>query len=243
MLDRSPRPGYSRRVEESGERPEGCTARGTTISETMSQNLTVPAAPAIEATSRAELDALVGVIESCRSYLLLVAERAIAPDLRAKEAASDLVQEALVEAQREVGRWTGRAEATDELRAWLRRFLMHKIAHAARRYRGTGKRRLAREVSLAAIEADPALAVTLVADQTSVGTRAARREEEATLRSALDRLPERMRQAVLWRHNEDCSFDEIGRRLGSSNVAARQLWLKALQQLKAELMNGAGREA
>jgi RNA polymerase sigma-70 factor (ECF subfamily) len=86
------------------------------------------------------------------------------------------------------------------------------------------------------------LAETLVADQTSIGTRAARREEETALQKALDRLPERMRQAVLWRHNEDCSFDEIGRRLGCSNVAARKLWLKALQQLQAELRVGANSE-
>jgi RNA polymerase sigma-70 factor, ECF subfamily len=171
-----------------------------------------------------------------------VAERALAPDLRAKEGASDLVQEALVEAQREAGRWSDRAEATDELRAWLRQFLMHKIAHATRRYRGSHKRRIVREVPLAMVEADPTMAETLIADQTSVGTRVARREEEHALRSALDRLPERMRQAVLWRHNEDCSFDEIGRRLGCSNVAARKLWLKALQQLQAELRDGANPE-
>jgi RNA polymerase sigma-70 factor (ECF subfamily) len=196
----------------------------------------------IEATSRGDLEALVGVIESCRSYLLLIAERALAPDLRAKEAASDLVQEALVDAQREARRWTGRAEATDELRAWLRQFLMHKIAHAARRYRGTARRGIAREVSLAIVQADPAMAESLVADQTSVCTRAARREEEQALCSALDRLPERMRQAVLWRHHEDCSFDEIGRRLGCSNVAARKLWLKALQQLQAVLKDDANSE-
>jgi DNA-directed RNA polymerase specialized sigma24 family protein len=44
-----------------------------------------------------------------------------------------------------------------------------------------------------------------------------------------------MRLAVLWRHHESCSFDEIGRRLGCSNVAARKLWLRALQQLQREL--------
>jgi RNA polymerase sigma-70 factor (ECF subfamily) len=212
------------------------------ISDIIANKMIVPAAPMIEATGRSDLEALVGVIESCRSYLLLVGERALAPDLKAKEGASDLVQEAMVEAQREAGRWTGRAEATDELRAWLRQFLMHKIAHAARRYRGTGRRRIAREVPLALVEADPLMAETLVADQTSVGTRAARREEATALQSALDRLPERMRQAVLWRHNEDCSFDEIGRRLGCSNVAARKLWLKALQQLQAELKDGANPE-
>src|SRR5262249_37855195 len=160
--------------------------------ETIANKLIVPAAPMIEATSRCDLEALGGVIESCRSYLLLVAERALAPDLRAKEGASDLVQEAMAEAQIQAGRWTGRAEATDELRAGLRQFPMHKIAHAARRYRGTGKRGIAREVPLAMVEADPLMAGALVADQTSVGTRAARREEEHALRSALNRLPERM---------------------------------------------------
>ena len=175
------------------------------------------------------------MIESCRSYLLLVAERELAPDLKAKEAVSDLVQDALVDAQREAGRWSGGSEATDELRAWLRQFLMHKIKHAIRRYRWTGKRRIGREVSLVTVEADPALAESLMADQTSPGGQAVRHEEEAALRTALDRLPERMRQAVLWRHNEDCSFNEIGRRLACSNVAARKLWLKALQQLQVEL--------
>jgi RNA polymerase sigma-70 factor (ECF subfamily) len=212
------------------------------ISEIVANKTIVPAAPMIEAMRPCDRQALVGVIESCRNYLLLVAERALAPDLKVKEAASDLVQDAMAQAQREVGRWTGRAEATDELRAWLRQFLMHKIAHAARRYRGTGKRGIAREVPLATVEANPLMAETLVADQTSVGTRAARREAEHALRSALDRLPERMRQAVLWRHNEDCSFDEIGRRLGCSNVAARKLWLKALHQLQAELKDAADPE-
>ena len=202
------------------------------ISEIIANKMIVPAAPMLEATSRCDLEALLGVIESCRSYLLLVAERALAPDLKAKEAASDLVQEALVEAQREAGRWTGGAEATDELRAWLRQFLMHKIAHTRGGIAGLASADRA-EVPLAIVEADPLMAETLVADQTSVGTRAARREEEAALRSALDRLPDRMHQAVLWRHNEDCTFDEIGRRLGCSNVAARKLWLKALQQLRS----------
>jgi RNA polymerase sigma-70 factor, ECF subfamily len=207
----------------------------------MASKLTVRVAPSSEAPNRNDREALVGVIESFRGYLLLVAERALAPDLRVKEAASDLVQEALAQAQNEAGHWKGSMEATDELREWLRRFLMHKIAHAARRHRGTGKRRIAREVPLAQVEADPALAGALVADDTSPGTRSSRHDEEDMLQSALDRLPERMRQAVLWRHHEACSFDEIGRRLGCSNVAARKLWLKALQQLQAELKAGADR--
>jgi len=212
--------------------PKG-TRGEPTISETISDNRNAPAASTSEVVRGGDREALVRVIEKCQSYLLLVAERALTPDVKAKEAASDLVQEALLEAQREPGRWTGRAEP--ELRAWLRRLLLNKIAHAARRYRGTGKRRIGREVPLTSVEDDSALAEALAADQTSPSGQAARHEEEAALRSALDRLPERMRQAVLWRHREDCSFDEIGRRLGCSNVAARKLWLRALQQLQVEL--------
>jgi RNA polymerase sigma-70 factor (ECF subfamily) len=187
----------------------------------------------MSSSSRSE-DAMVNVIESCRSYLLLVADRTMGPELKAKEGASDMVQEAMAEAQRRAGAWEGGPEATNELRAWLRRFLLHKIAHAARKYRGTERRWMGREMRLDAVD-DPPLADTLVATQTSIGTRASRREEQAALLEALERLPERMRQAVLWRHNEDCTFDEMGRRLCCSNVAARKLWLKALQQLQDEL--------
>jgi RNA polymerase sigma-70 factor (ECF subfamily) len=206
----------------------------------MSQSLAVPAKSETEVMGKQQDDSLANVIESCRSYLLLVAERAMSPDLRVKEGASDLVQEAVVEAQRHVGRWTAHAKPSDELRAWLCKFLTHKIAHAARRYRGSKKRQMAREISLGTVEGDIALAETLISDQTSVGTRAARREEEAALQAALSRLPDRMRNAIGWRHNEDCSFDVIGQRLGCSNVAARKLWLRALEQLQSELKTERG---
>ena len=52
--------------------------------------------------------------------------------------------------------------------------------------------------------------LALTADHTSPGGRAARCEEESALIVALGRLPESMKQAVLWRHHERCSFDEIG---------------------------------
>jgi RNA polymerase sigma-70 factor (ECF subfamily) len=128
-----------------------------------------------------------------------------------------------------------RVKTSIELRSWLRRLLLNRVAHAARRYLGTQKRRMGREVSLDAETNGESVAATLAIDQTSPGGVAVRREEEALMRAALDRLPERMGQAVLWRHHEGCGFDEIGRRLGCSDVAARKLWLRALDQLQREL--------
>jgi RNA polymerase sigma-70 factor (ECF subfamily) len=186
----------------------------------------------IAAARRGDREEVGRAIESCRTYLLLVAERRLPADLKVKDGASDLVQETLLEAQRCFGRFEGRT--VTDLRAWLRRLLLNKVSHAARRYLGTAKRRLGRELSLDAELDRDGVANALAIDQTSPGTVAARREQEATMVAALDRLPERMRRAVLWRHHEGCSFDEIGRRLGCSNVAARKVWLRALQQLQRE---------
>jgi RNA polymerase sigma-70 factor (ECF subfamily) len=175
----------------------------------------------------------IGWLQSCRKYLLLVANREMGNDLKSKAGASDLVQETLLEAHRDMGRFTGRTET--ELRRWLRRLLLHKLAHTVRRYRHVERRRITREVSLETGDLGNSLADFLAADQTSPGGQAVRREEEVALCAALDRNPERMRLAVLWRHHEACSFDELGRRLGCSNVAARKLWLRALERLQHEL--------
>src|SRR5262249_59741442 len=91
--------------------------------------------PAARAGSRA---ALGQALESFRDYLLLIAERELAPDLRAKGGASDLVQETFLEAQRDFADFRGDTEA--EFRAWLRRLLLHNVANFARHYRDTAKR-------------------------------------------------------------------------------------------------------
>jgi RNA polymerase sigma-70 factor, ECF subfamily len=185
-----------------------------------------------QAFAQSERDRCTEWLHTCRTYLLLVANREMGSDLKSKEGASDMVQEALLQAHRDWGTFRGRTES--ELRRWLRRLLLHKIAHAVRRYRHVGSRRIDREVSLNSADFDDD-ASFLAADQTSPGGRAIKREEEKALWTALDRLPERMRKVVLWRHHEACSFDELGRRLDCSNVAARKLWLRALEQLQRDL--------
>ena len=192
----------------------------------------------LEAARAGDIQALGQAMEPFRQFLLLVAERELGQDLKAKEGASDLVQETLLEAHQHFGQFAGRSRA--ELRAWLRRMLLHRVSYTVRRYRRAAKRRLASERSLGASGSSPGLADWLAGDSTSPSARAARGEEEAAVLAALDRLPERMRQVIVWRHREDCSFEEIGRRLERSNVAARKLWLRAIEQLRRELSDLAG---
>jgi RNA polymerase sigma-70 factor (ECF subfamily) len=176
-------------------------------------------------------EALGQVLETCRRYLLLVAERQLDPKLRAKGGASDLVQETFLEAQRDFAGFRGTSEA--ELLAWLSRLLLNNAGNFARLYRGTGKRDIGREVILAAGDSsaagpDPA------ADTPSPSGLAMENEQAAALQRALARLPEDHRRAVLLRYQDGLSFEEIGRLLGRSPDAARKLWSRAMERLRLE---------
>jgi RNA polymerase sigma-70 factor (ECF subfamily) len=182
--------------------------------------------PAARAGSR---EALGQALEACRDYLLLVADRELAADLRAKVGASDLVQETFLEAQRDFARFHG--DSPGELRAWLRRLLLNNLANCARGYRDTAKRQLGREVPFAAAgdAADGAIAAT-----PSPTGQAMAREAAERLDRAVERLPEDYRRVIRLRHQEGRSFEEIGETLRRSPNAARMLWLRAVEQLRQE---------
>src|SRR5437763_5408525 len=127
-------------------------------------------------------EALGELLEACRGYLLLVAQRELALDLQAKGGASDLVQETLLDAVRAFPRFQGTSEA--EVLAWLRRLLLNNLVSFARRYRDADKRQVGREVGLAEGSAGPA------DDAPTPSRQVAEQEEVRRLQEALDRLPE-----------------------------------------------------
>src|SRR5262249_25779684 len=142
------------------------------------------------AAARAGSRAALGqALEACRGYLLLVAQGELAPDVRAKGGASDLVQETLLEAYRDFGRFHGDSEG--ELLAWLRRLLLNNLADFTRQYRETGKRRLDRE---AAPPDGSAAGGGPAAVGPSPSSQAAAAEQLAAVRRVLDRLPEDYRR-------------------------------------------------
>jgi RNA polymerase sigma-70 factor (ECF subfamily) len=186
--------------------------------------------PAARAGSR---EALGQALEICRGYLLRVANQGLDEDLRAKGGASDLVQETFLEAQRDFGRFQGSSE--EELLAWLRLLLLHNVANFTRRYRGTDKRRVDREVGLDGTESAAARRAGLAADTPSPSGEAITREQAERLRQALEHLPEDYGRVVRLRNQERRSFEEIGTLLGRSAEAARRLWSRAVERLQREL--------
>src|SRR5262245_33106202 len=137
-------------------------------------------------------EALGRALEACRGYLLLVAQRELAPDLRTKAGASDLVQETFLEAQRDFARFHGDSEA--ELLAWLRRLLLNNLANFTRHYRATDKRRVALEVALGGADSSCAPGAAVADDAPSPSGEAQAREQDEAVRRALERLPEDYRR-------------------------------------------------
>jgi RNA polymerase sigma-70 factor (ECF subfamily) len=172
-------------------------------------------------------EALGQLLEACRGYLLLVAQRELAPDLHAKGGASDLVQETLLDAVRAFPQFHGTSEA--EVLAWLRRLLLNNVISFARRYREADKRQVAREVGLGSRgSGGPAAGGPTPSGQ------AVEQEEARLLRAALERLPDGYRQVLRLRFEEERSFEDIGRLLGLTPNAARKLWVRAVKRLQQE---------
>jgi RNA polymerase sigma-70 factor (ECF subfamily) len=175
-------------------------------------------------------EALGRALETCRRYLLLVAQRNLDPALQAKGGASDLVQETFLEAQRDFAQFRGTTEA--ELLAWLRRLLLNNAGTFARRYRDTNMRAVDREVALLG-EGSSAGGEVAGSDPTPSGLAMAEEQAQA-LQRALARLPDDHRRVLELRFQEGKSFEEIGRLLDRSPDAARKLWSRAMQRLRQE---------
>jgi RNA polymerase sigma-70 factor (ECF subfamily) len=184
--------------------------------------------------ARAGDDTMLGcVLESCRTYLLAVAARGLAPDLLAKGGPSDVVQETLLGAYRDFTKFRGATR--EELLAWLRTILRNHLSVLRRRYRGTLKRRVAAEVSLGVPESSGSPWRFLASDAPTPSARAVRQEQVAALLLALERLPEEYGRVVAWHHHDGLTFEAIGARMGRSAEAARKLWSRALIRLAWEM--------
>jgi RNA polymerase sigma-70 factor (ECF subfamily) len=187
----------------------------------------------LEAARAGSNEALGEALEACRGYLLMVANRGLDPDLRAKGGASDLVQETFLEAQRDFAQFSGTDDA--ELRAWLSHMLFNNLANFGRRYRDTDKRQVDREQALAADSTSHGPGDRLAADTPTPSRQAVSREQAEAVERAIARLTEDYRLVIVLRNQEDRPFDEIARLMDRSENAVRKLWFRAIEQLQQEL--------
>ena len=168
-------------------------------------------------------------------WLRLIAQQQMESRLQAKFDPSDLVQQTMIEVARDLGKFRGGTEG--EFLAWVRQVLVHALAHEIRRYRGTQKRDVNREVSLdqSLSAVSQRLGDLLPASATSPTGQAVRHERELVLARALERLPDDYRTVLVLRHLEGLAHEEVARRMGRQSGAVRMLWVRALAKLRTAM--------
>ncbi|HEX4071446.1 MAG TPA: sigma-70 family RNA polymerase sigma factor [Planctomycetaceae bacterium] len=171
------------------------------------------------------------LFETCRNYLLLVANISVGDDLRARVAASDLVQETFLEAGEIFERFTG--SSTEELLRWLTRILENKLGNAVKRHLRAAKRDASREVQLGG---DTCLLdgfrdelcpppSDILADH----------EEGDRIHAVVLQLPFDYRQVIDLRVNQALSYAQVGRAMNRTGDAARKLFVRAIDDLRSRM--------
>ncbi len=180
------------------------------------------------------------VLAPFQPWLRLLARLQIDREFQGKFDPSDIAQQTMLEAYRDLPQFRGQSEP--ELLAWLRQILAHVLGHEIRRHRGTQQRDLSREVSLeqSLVQSSLRLSAILADGGPSPSQQAVAREQEVRLAEVLARLPDEYREVIVLRNLEELPHEEIAQRMGRSVGAVRMLWLRALAQLRTEIGDSAG---
>jgi RNA polymerase sigma-70 factor (ECF subfamily) len=153
------------------------------------------------------------------------------PRLKRRFDSSDLVQETLLKAHKNLHQFRGKTEA--ELVKWLQEILANALADEVRKAR-TGKRNLHLEKSLETIMAESSarLEAYLTADQSSPSQQAQRNELLLRTAEALETLPEDQRDVVMLRDLMNQPVAEIAKQLGRTEKSIAGLLLRGRLKLR-----------
>ena len=180
-------------------------------------------------------DAFGQIASYVRPYLFSVMDCQVGEQLKAKFCVSDIVQQSLMEASQAMDRFRGSTEL--ELKVWLKRIALNNLKDAARQFTTTQSRNVVREVSISAEDGWQQVACP----KSKPASWFMKRDEqsEQLLRCIL-RLPERQREIVEGRHCLGRSYHQLAEELGITENACRNLWIRAIQSLRAMLQEDDG---
>jgi RNA polymerase sigma-70 factor (ECF subfamily) len=164
----------------------------------------------------------------CEGQLRRFVDLRLDPKLRPRVDASDIVQEAHLEAFRRLDDFL--EKPTLPFKLWLRQITLDRLLMMRRRHVGAARRSLAREAALPD-GSSCALARQLIAANSTPSQQAGREELARHVREAVARLAEADREIILMRTFESLSFEEIAHVLGVEAAAVRKRHGRALLRL------------
>lgn len=159
--------------------------------------------------------ALGNLLEKYRPYLLALAQRVLVHKLPGED--SSVVQDGILAAVDHLPQFKGQTGA--EFLGWLTAIVRNEALNRLKR----AKRIEPLSVDSGNVALD---------SQTSPSQRLVRREDAARVRQAVDRLTDRHRQVIELRNFQNLPFAAIASKLAISEALARQLWVRAVQELR-----------
>jgi RNA polymerase sigma-70 factor, ECF subfamily len=171
-----------------------------------------------------------------RAYLETLTFLQIDPRLRGKFGLSDVVQDTLIEAWKDMDHITAQDAAGRKrrLRRMLVNNLLQRIDHACAERRDA---RRERPVDAAAAESSCRLQNWLAIEDTSAGEQMARQEKALQLLEALSKLNARQREALILQKYHGWTLAQIAERMECTAGVVAGLHARGLKELRKHLPN------
>ena len=188
----------------------------------------------IQKAKQGDTSAANDLMDRYRNYLrvLLLTGDQKFRHLQARFDESDVVQNTLMDAFRDLSKFQGQDEP--ELLAWLRSLLACNLADLVRAHHA-GKRDIKRQqrIGAALSQSSVRLEQFVPQDQPKWGGLNSRQEAVVLLADALARLPADYREVIVLRHMQRDSFEEIAKKMNRTPGAVRMLWTRAIASWKS----------
>lgn len=174
------------------------------------------------------------IVAQYEPYLRMLARTQHRKAYQAKVGASDIVQQAMLQAVQGLDGFRGQTEA--EFRGWLRQILARHLCHLDRDMH-RDKRDVRREQSMEKKLAQSSLRLEglLAADDPTPSKHVALGEQVLQVVSAVERLPEAQREAIRLHYLEGMKLSEVAERIDKSSGAVAGLLHRGMKALRQDL--------
>lgn len=194
-------------------------------------------AAALVAAREGDASGLWRASDEFRPYLRAVAAGILRERLRGKVDVSDVVQQSMLASIERFDQFRGSTRG--EWQKWLL-VIVRNEARNLLRYWHQDRRHVAKEDAIQgsrAVARDGADGATqrLPGKLPSASRHVALRQDASRMLAGLDELPPEQREVLTLRHFDGLSHKEIAARLDRSEAAVRQLWVRALRQLRVTM--------
>ncbi len=173
------------------------------------------------------------IVARYEPYLRMLARTQMRKAYQAKVGASDMVQQAMLQAVQGLDGFRGSTEA--EFRGWLRQILAHHLCHLDRDMH-RDKRDIRREQSMEQklAQSSMRLEALLAGEGPSPSQNVAFGENVLKVASAVEHLPPSQREAIRLHYLEGMKLSEVAERLDKSAGAVAGLLHRGMKSLRQQ---------